>query len=216
MRFATPPRPDEKSGAFGADSPSIRDWVKAQDQVFANCNGPNTLPKIHEYWLSPEQQAAKEAAAVAGATIPAPAPPDAPAPLQTDRVYQIAAANLYAGKLAVALKGFREIAADSASSWHVLAPYLVARTLVRQGTLEPGPGEVDKVALEQDQTELKGILSNASLANMHPAATRLLNLVRLKLYPEKRLHELAGLLLQKSSGGNLTQNVLDYSGLLDK
>ena len=51
---------------------------------------------------------------------------------------------------------------------------------------------------------------------MHPAATRLLNLVRLKLYPEKRLHELAGLLLQKSSGGNLTQNVLDYSGLLDK
>ena len=98
----------------------------------------------------------------------------------------------------------------------MLASYLVARTLVRQGTLEPGPGEVDKVALEQDQTELKGILSNASLANMHPAATRLLNLVRLKLYPEKRLHELAGLLLQKSSGGNLTQNVLDYSGLLDK
>ena len=63
----------------------------------------------------------------------------------------------------MALKGFREIAADSASSWHVLAPYLVARTLVRQGTLEPGPGEVDKVALEQAQTEVKGILSNASL-----------------------------------------------------
>jgi len=108
--------PTKRVEQFGADSPSIRDWVKPQDQVFANCNGPATLPKIHEYWLSPEQQAAKEAAAVAGATIPAPAPPDAPALLQTDRVYQIAAANLYAGKLAVALKGFREIAADAASS----------------------------------------------------------------------------------------------------
>jgi len=61
---------------FGADSPSIRHWVRAKDQVFANCNGPAKLPKMHEYWLSPEQQAAKEAAAVPGASIPARAPPD--------------------------------------------------------------------------------------------------------------------------------------------
>ena len=201
---------------FGADSPAIRDWVKAQDQVFANCNGPATLPAMQEYWLSPDQQAAQAAAAAAGPSIPAPAPMDSPPLLRADRAYQIAAANFYAGNLEAALRGFQAIAADSASPWHGLAAYLAARTLVRQGTLEPGPGEVNKTALEQAQTELKAMLSNTGLLALHAAATRLLDLVRLKLDPEQRLGELAVLLSEGGSAENLTQSVEDYTALLDK
>ena len=59
---------DERIKKFGADSNQVRDWLAAQDMVFANC---------HE-----------------GSHIPEPTT-DQDALVRADRAYQIAAANFY-------------------------------------------------------------------------------------------------------------------------
>lgn len=98
---------------FGAANPDVREWILAQDQVFANCAG--------------EEPSIPEAAA---ATVPA--------VLRADRQYQIAAAYFYSGNYPEARKRFQEISADAASPWKGIAPYLAVRTLVREGTVGAG------------------------------------------------------------------------------
>ena len=50
---------------------------------------------------------------------------------------------------------------------------------------------------------------------MHPAAARLLNVVRVRLHPEARLHELAQALLKKNDE-TLKQDLWDYTILMDQ
>ena len=76
----------ERAKQFGASSPEVREWLEAQDKVFANCSG--------------------------GEYIPSPAGPASPALIRADRAYQIAAAHFYAGHFDEAEKRFREIAKD--------------------------------------------------------------------------------------------------------
>jgi hypothetical protein len=205
---------EKRIGQFGASHPEVLAWVRAQDQVLANCNGAGTLPKISQNWAPPSEQ--KPQTVEPGGNIPSPAPSDTPAVLRADRAYQIAAANFYAGNFDVAERLFRAIAEDSSSPWRAIAPYLVARTMVRKATLSLGPGEVDKAMLGQAEAQLDKLLGDPSLSAIHPAAASLRNLVRLKLYPEKRLHELAQALMKTSSGETLPQDVVDYTALLDR
>jgi hypothetical protein len=95
----------------------VKDWVSAQDLVFANCNGgdPPGIP-----------------------------PPATDPPLQPDRAYQIAAAYFYGGKLDEAETRFRQIAADSASPWSDLSAYLIARVQIRRSTLQKDAGAMVK------------------------------------------------------------------------
>ncbi|MBF0285331.1 MAG: hypothetical protein HQL51_12840 [Magnetococcales bacterium] len=89
----------------GADHPEVREWLRGQDQVFANCEGSGRIPELLT---------------------------NASEDLKADRAYQRAAALYYQNRLDEALVAFREIAADPASPWHRLAVYLQARTLVQQ------------------------------------------------------------------------------------
>jgi hypothetical protein len=179
----------ERIGQFGADSVEVREWVRAQDQVFSNCSGARSIPD--------------------------PAAPHSPEILQKDRAYQLAAAHFYAGELAIAERLFRNIAADPASSWRPLAPYLVARALLRQGSLIPRYHEVDKAKLEETQQTLHAILADKNLQVIHPASSRLLAVVRFRLEPKERLHELAQSLLAPNIGPGLKQQLWDYTLLLD-
>lgn len=188
---------------LGADNAYINDWVKAQDQVFSNCNGPGTLPRIQESWPQPGKKESAEAPP--SPAIPADAAPDAPAHIKADRAYQIAAAYFYAGVFDTAEKRFEEIAKDASSPWRTMAPYLAARALIRKGTLGAGANQLDAAALREAEARLHAILQNPALGDIHPAAARLLNLVRLKLYPQKRAHELASALMTSGSGESLTQ-----------
>ena len=200
---------------FGSSNALIKGWVQAQDEVFSNCGGQETLPRVGG-WMPPEQRKSQPAATPApDGNIPPPASSETPALLRADRAYQIAAANFYAGNFEVAQRLFEEISRDSSSPWHELAPYLAARTLVREATLEAGPSQVNRAALGRAETQLNAILGDASLRPIHSDAQRLLNLVRLTLYPEQRLHELAQALMKASSGKTLTQDVIDFSRLLD-
>jgi len=95
----------------------VKDWVSAQDLVFANCSGGNP------------------------ARIPSPA---ADPQLQADRSYQIAAAYFYANKLDEAESRFRQISADKSSPWSDLSAYLLARVEIRKSTLQNDAGAMAK------------------------------------------------------------------------
>lgn len=173
---------------YGADSPSIQSWVQAQDQVFANCSS--------------------------GKSIPDPAPPATDALLRADRAYQIAAANFYSADFDEAKKQFETIAADNKSPWRRTAQFLVARTLIRKGSL--GTPEQKQESLTAAETELTKVLADKNLSDLHPSATRLLNLVRLRLRPNERRHALAQTLLAKNQNDNLKQDLWDYTVLMDQ
>jgi len=166
----------ERIRQFGADSGDVQEWVRAQDQVFSNCSGARA--------------------------IPAPAAPQSPEILQKDRAYQIAAAHFYAGDLAVAERLFRDIADDPASHWRPLAPYLVARALLRQGSLVPRDDDVDTAKLTAAKQTLNAILDDRNLQIIHPTTRRLLAVVRARLEPAERVHELAQSLLTPKQWAN--------------
>jgi hypothetical protein len=175
---------------YGATSDEAKDWVATQDQVFANCE--------------------KEQLAIA------PAAPAASPMIRANRVYQIAAAYFYAGNFDQAETQFNAIAADAASPWRALAPYLVARTLIRKATLSGGRNEADRATLARAEAQLRRVLADKNESALHPSARGLLNFVRLRLAPEERLKELTAGLLKKNAGAAFKQDVIDYTRLLDR
>jgi hypothetical protein len=180
---------NERIKRFGADSEAVRDWVSAQDKVFANC---------------------KE-----GKQIPEPARAAQDSLIRADRAYQIAAANFYATNFDAATQDFDLIAKDASSPWRSKAPYLAARSILRKGSLADKE-EDGRPALADAETRLKAMLKDKSATASHHASARLLNLVGLRLHPEERLHEIAHAIARKDSSTNFKQDVWDYTVLLDK
>lgn len=178
---------NQRLAKYPADSVAMQNWVQAQDQVFSNCSS--------------------------GESIPDPAPANADALMRADRAYQIAAAHFYAAHFDEARKSFEAIAADNDSPWQQTASYLVARSFVRKASL--GAPEQKQESLVAAETQLKKILDDRKFAQMHAAATRLANLVRLRLHPDKRVHELGMKLAVKIENFDLKQDLWDYTMLLD-
>jgi hypothetical protein len=180
---------DERIRQLGLQSSEVKDWVAAQDQVFANCSG--------------------------GPSIPAPLDGNARPLARADRAYQIAAANFYAGELVAAERMFRAIADDRDSPWSRVAPYLVARSLIREATLSVKGVGADRDKLVAAEAQLQSILNDAAQSAVHPAARKLLDYVRVRLAPGARMRELAAALVRKDSQGMIEQNSLDYRFLYD-
>lgn len=177
----------QRSQQFGPTNAGLIAWTQTQDQVFGNCSG--------------------------GETIPTAAPANAQSLERADRAYQIAAAHFYARKFDEAAHLFSEIAKDNASPWRKTATLLVARSLIRKATLAEKP---DPAVLAEAETQLKRIVEDRSLIDVHPSARRLLSFVEYRLDPEKRVRALAGLVLERNSGGEIKQRVIDYTRLLDR
>lgn len=173
---------------FGANSPVVLEWIKAQRMVFANCSAGSQIPEA----------------------LPASAPPIA----RADRAYQIAAALFYAGDYGAARIRFSAIAHDPTSPWHQVAPYLVARTFVRQATIK-NRFAPDKQLLGSAEKQAKAALANPRLAEYHPAARRLLGFIEFRLHPRHRLVELAAAMMRPSGNPNLAQDVIDFKRLLN-
>jgi hypothetical protein len=175
---------------YGAASPEAKDWVATQDQVFASCEKEQALPGPANVSASPI--------------------------IRANRVYQIAAANFYAGNFDQAEAQFNAIAADTVSPWRALAPYLVARTLIRKATLSGGRNQEDQATLGRAEAQLRKVLADRAESALHASARGLLNYVRLRLAPEERLKELGSSLLKKSAGMTFKQDLIDYTRLLDR
>lgn len=174
----------ERSRKYGEQSAALRAWVTAQDQVFSNCD--------------------RKARAV-------PAALDSADPLlRADRNYQIAAAQFYAGDFDGALAAFDAIAKDPASPWARYGSYLAARALVRKATLNtPEEDKVDAPTMQEAQRRLEQVAGDPHTA-MHDAAARLLEFVRFRTEPEKRVEELEQLMVKPDPGANFRQHLWDY------
>ena len=178
---------------FGAQSAVVKDWIAAQDQVFDNCaGGPGYPPKPKP------------------AVIPAITNSTDLDLVRADRAYQIAAAHFYAGEYDMAQQAFEAIARDSVSPYHQLASYVVARVLIRKGTLYPDEDEYDSEALAQAETRLRAIVADNNLSEMHDPAERLLGFVRIRLHREQRFQELETSLANGSSAKTFRQDLTDY------
>jgi len=183
----------ERAKTFGVQSTQLTQWIMAQDAVFENCT--------------------------AGPSIPDRLPEGANSLIRADREYQIAAANFYANRLPDALREFDAIAQDASSPWHLLAPYLAVRTIIRQASMPVSPGtgdEYDPATLAKAEPRLAAIISNPKLGPFRQDAQRLQGLVRFHAHPEQRQHELAQLLLSGRSGSDFGQQLLDYKLVLDR
>jgi hypothetical protein len=182
---------------FGATSPELREWIRGQDAVFSNCSG--------------------------GANIPPELPPTANPLLRADRAYQIAAAHFYAGPTEayeitkgyeIALEDFQAIAADKSSPWHTLAPYLVARTSIRQAGVTAEENQTYNPAiLAKAEVQLEAILKDPTQRPVHDDAESLLGFVRYRLHPKQRKSELSKLLAEGGIGIHFGQDLVDYTWL---
>lgn len=181
---------NERVKLFGVNSPQVQSWLAAQDSVFANCGEGRHMPK----------DAASEG--------------DLPPLLRDDRAYQIAAANFYSTNFDEAKQQFEAIARDKNSPYHIIAPYMVARSMLRKGSFAE-KWEAAEPSLTEAETRLRAILKDDSLKLSHHAAGRLLNLARLRAHPEEKLHELAHQIMKKDANEDFKQGVWDYTVLMD-
>lgn len=176
---------------FGAASEAVADWLRAQDQVFANCAPSDDAE-------APEPR------------LPAPAPPSLPPIIRADRAYQVASALFYGGRFEEAARAFATVAADADSPWQPFGRYLEARALVRQGTINEDPA-----SLFRAETLLRELAADPATPQLGPAVGRLLGFVRARTAPVERVRELGTQLAQPARGPVLEQELWDYTVLLD-
>jgi len=171
----------------GPTDASVKNWIDAQDIVFQNCSSRLAMP--------------------------ADAPPGAPVWLQKDRAYQQAAAAFYALKYDDAKLRFLAIAGDIDSPWQDISAYLVARTLIRQASMTRDRQRAEELYKEAE-TRLSIFESQSSIYKDSVEGLRALIAYRIR--PQQRLQELARILAASGSGGDLRQNLIDYTWLLAK
>jgi len=170
---------------YGGGSAAVKEWVAAQDQVFASCDGtalgiPQTLASGDPVLLA-------------------------------HRDYQIAAALFYQRRFDEAAVAFEAIAKDPSSPLAGYGEYLAARAMVRQATLSTADyGKVDKDRLRAAQAKLEAVLRDPKMEPSHAAAQRLLDYVRFRTEPEKRVAELEQTMAKSDPGPDFKQHLWDY------
>jgi hypothetical protein len=172
---------------YGSDSTTVRQWVVAQDQVFDNCGGD----PFHGYPQSRPAPLAEPIDALAAA----------------DREYQIASALFYSGRFEAAEAAFRQISTTADSPWRIIARHLVARCFIRKATLRSEG--VDREALRAAHDELRDILSDSALHDVHPASRRLLEFVLYRLEPERHCEEVRARITHQAPVPTLAGDVAD-------
>ena len=190
----------DRAAKWGAGNMELANWVSGQDAVFANCGGfpsgsTRTATSIH---------------------LPDRAPDGTSALLQADRQYQIAAAEFYGGHFEDAEAKFHTIAHETDSPWRKIAAVMAPRCEIRLATLASEGDEKSVQHLRTADVDLKAILADASLADVHPAAQRLEDYVAFRLRPAEQLNELAVRLAAPDSAGSFGQNLDDYTHLMDE
>ena len=131
--------------------------------------------------------------------------------LQADRNYQIAAALFYQRRFDEAAAAFDSVAKDQASPLAGYGEYLAARAMVRKATLSTADyGKLDKDRLRAAQAKLEVLLRDPKTEASRTAAQRLLDYVRFRTEPEKRVVELEQMMTSPVPGPDFKQHLWDY------
>lgn len=199
----------DRAKTWGAQSAELADWIKGQDAVFSNCSAgsaqgyfPEGRPVIHP--MAPPAAAA-----------------DAPILLRQDRAYQMGAAQFYAAQFEPARAQFEAVAQDAASPWRGVARYMVARTLIREAFLKAKNGIDDGMAsfdaglMKQAQRELESMRGERLPGISADAVVSMLNLVRMRTEPDKRLREISAALAGPKADPDFEQDMIDLNWYLN-
>lgn len=181
---------EARAARAGRGDPSVRAWVAAQDQVFSNCNGTT-------------------------AVIPPALPESATPAARADRAYQIAAAELYAGRFDAAAASFRAIAADAASPWAPLGGYLAARAQIRKASLAVPRAGADPALSRTAVEELDAVLADPRASALHASARGLRDLVRFRAEPDALVRTLSAELLAPTQTAAVAPKLVAFTWLLD-
>jgi hypothetical protein len=175
----------ERVKKYSAGSSVVRDWITAQDQVFSNCDSKaQMIPAVLN---------------------------SADSLVRSDRAYQIAAAQFYARSFDNAIASFEGIARDSSSPWSGISSYLAARAVIRKANLATSEyNKFDVPSMKTAQQRLEQILQNPGATAVHEPARRLLEYVRFRTEPAKRVAELEQLMLKADPGPEFRQHFWDY------
>jgi hypothetical protein len=169
----------------------VKEWLAAQDQVFANCDGRAGM-------------------------VPAVLQSSDPL-LQADRNYQIAAALFYQRRFDEAAVAFDSVARDGASPWAGYGEYLAARAMVRRATLSSADyGKLDKEGLRAAQAKLEVVVRDPKTDASRAGAQRLLDYIRFRTEPEKRVDELERMITRPDPGPDFKQHLWDYVMLVSQ
>lgn len=189
---------------FGKEHSGVKAWVTAQDAVFSNCGGDPQKPVL-------------------------PPPPDASLPeiFRFDREYQIAAAYMYSTHFDEAEQRFQQIAAEKNSPWREIAPYLVARDMVRRATLEvqPPPASAGPYAprpafdpgkMEKAAAYLRDLAAKSKGSRYEAQLQALLDRAEFRLRPTEQQFHLSQSLRKPAPDGRFYHWLWDYTMLLDQ
>lgn len=185
---------------YGADSAVCKEWIKGQDAVFCHCAGPSYNYRTNKTDPEPD--------------FPQKLPESAPLEVRQDRQYQLAAAYFYAQKLDDALTLFTAISQDKTSPWQHIGEYMVARTLVRKGTLNKAKG-VDTEYLGRAMKALKKLAEDPSYSSFKSSIDDLIAFTRVRLDPIGACHDLGKELSSPSPAPDLQRRIDDYIFVLD-
>jgi len=182
---------DARAQRYGPGSTAVKEWLAAQDQVFANCDG-------------------------AAGLVPDVLQSNDPL-LRADRNYQIAAALFYQRRFDEAVRAFDAVAKDQASPWEGYGEYLAARAMVRKATLSNADyGKLDKEGLRAAEAKLEAVVRDPKMEASRAAAQRLLDYIRFRTEPEKRVVELELMLRKADPGPDFKQHLWDYVMLVSR
>jgi hypothetical protein len=163
---------------------AIQNWVVAQDQVFENCSGNKP-------------------------TYPDPLPRTASSLQRADRDYQIAAAHFYAEDFAEAQQRFRTIANDPSTPWRHVSSYLIARTLLREASLQSNAS-----ALPKAHEQLMEMSNDRSAAPLDESARRLLEHLDAVEHPQTTLESLSARLSAPQSSPASFEDAVSQSAFV--
>ena len=222
----------DRSKAWGANSPALRDWLQVQHRVFARCPlGPTYFRKDLASGAQINPEYTKQFV-LEDMTIPD-APAGAPDLLVKDRAYQRAVALMYQGHYKEAEGAFKMIAQDGKSPWQEWGMYLAFRSRLRNvqvttlpdNTYDPcqAPECVKRRADERTlrETESRRLRDDiaralqAARSAKKPDEVRRLGdldaLVGARLDPSRRFVELAGVLTTPATDADeFRRAVTDY------
>jgi hypothetical protein len=177
-----------RAKVWGASSPDLADWVKAQDDVFSNCAKPGAIPQ--------------------------PARSGASNLLRYDREYQVAAANFYAGNFDAAIAGFETVGRNPSSPWQPWGEYLAGRAEVRKAAMTAPSvdwgeqAKFDPALLQKAHDRLASLVRVAN-PRIAAAAQGELNFIEVRLTPQKRLDEVAAALAGPKPDVEFAQDLAD-------
>ncbi|MDZ4835545.1 MAG: hypothetical protein SGJ27_17355 [Candidatus Melainabacteria bacterium] len=181
-----------KISKYGVDDSRVKDWVLAQDFVFGVSSDPFKEDK---------------------ADTTSSSAPDADPESRADRNYQIACKRFYEDKYDDAIEKFLAIAKDTTSPWRVWGNYLAARAYCRRGTLGDTPVVAD---LNKAKSLLDEIIQSNDQSKLHQSAKNLNHFIEYRLDPENRAKQVIAALLSEGDKSNFTEDLGDYTIILDK